>query len=122
MIFDALKYEINQVYPDLPVFFVSPDYTDQCPPYFVVNLVDGAPSGSGMSGRWQIRVAHTDKLLIESEIIPAIRSIFHDKSGLFGEPGSEEAFFLCGVILETPVLEGENSIFYKSIDLKIFYK
>lgn len=123
MIFDALSYEIRQVYPDFPVFFVESENVDEYPPYVAINLVDGAPAGSGESGRWQIRVVHNDKFALEGEIIPALKKIFHDKGGMSGEPGREENFLMCGVVSEAPVLKGENEgVFYKSFDLKIFYR
>lgn len=123
MIFDVLQYELSLLYPDMPSFFVAPEDRDQCPPYFQINRVDGSPNGSGQSGRWQIRAVHSDKFLLESEIIPAIRNRFHNQSGMFGEPGKQEAFKLCGAGTETPVLEGENEgVYYKSIDLIIYYR
>lgn len=122
MIANALIYELKALYPDYGAFWVHPDDDDEVPPYFVVNLVNGEPKGSGLSGRWQIRIVSSDKEGIESEVAKAVRDRFHDQSGKFGEPGSEESFQVCGVVFESAVSRGEGSgVYYKDIDLKIFY-
>lgn len=122
MISDALMYELSQLFPDYTVHFVEPEDVDQQPPYFIVNLVSGSPQGSGQSGRWQIRIVTSDRDSIESTTAPAIRYRFHDQSGLFGEPGKEENFILCGVVLETTITKTDSGVYFKDIDLKIFYK
>lgn len=123
MIANSLCYELSQMCPDAMTFFVDPDDDDQAPPYFTVNIVDGAPNGSGNSGRWQIRIVHGNKEFIEADIAVKIRERFHNQSGLFGTPGSEDDISLCGVVMESMVSKGANSgVYYKDIDLKIYYR
>ena len=52
---EALKTEILTVLPDLKIFDVETDNTDESAPYLVINLIDGSPQfPSGFQGRWQL--------------------------------------------------------------------